>query len=148
MSKAALVIMFLLAATIVVGQQPATADSVYVSPPGAGQDSIMVFSKVDREASFEGGTDGWLEYLERKARANVAMDQGLPRGGYRVVVQFIVDIAGTVSNVKPIAAAKVCTSCIEEAVRVIKKSGKWLPAMQNGSPVKSLKKVSITFRVE
>jgi protein TonB len=35
-----------------------------------------------------------------------------------------------------------------EAIRVIKKSGKWEPAVQNGRKVKSYKKQPITFRLE
>ncbi|MFL5748594.1 MAG: energy transducer TonB, partial [Niastella sp.] len=35
-----------------------------------------------------------------------------------------------------------------EAVRVIKKSGKWTPAVQNGRQVKSYKKQPIVFRLE
>jgi len=35
-----------------------------------------------------------------------------------------------------------------EAVRVIKKSGKWTAAVQNGRQVKSYKKQPITFRLE
>ncbi len=34
-----------------------------------------------------------------------------------------------------------------EAVRVIKKSGKWTPAVQNGHHVKSYKKQPIGFRI-
>jgi periplasmic protein TonB len=33
-------------------------------------------------------------------------------------------------------------------VRVIKKSGKWTPAIQNGNPVRSYKKQPIIFRID
>ena len=54
-----------------------------------------------------------------------------------VVVQFIVDKGGMVSDVEAISGPQELR---DEAVRVIKKSGKWTPAVQNGRQVKSYKK--------
>ena len=62
-----------------------------------------------------------------------------------MVVQFIVDKAGTVSDVEAISGPQELR---DEAVRVIKKSGKWTPAVQNGRQVKSYKKQPITFKLE
>ena len=62
-----------------------------------------------------------------------------------VVVQFIVDKEGNVSDVEAISGPNELR---EEAVRVIKKSGKWTPAIQNGRQVKSYKKQPIKFRLE
>jgi len=62
-----------------------------------------------------------------------------------VVVQFIVDKGGMVSDVEAISGPQELR---DEAVRVIKKSGKWTPAVQNGRQVKSYKKQPIVFRLE
>jgi protein TonB len=35
----------------------------------------------------------------------------------------------------------------KEAIRVISRSGKWIPAMQNGRKVKSYKRQAIVFRL-
>ena len=113
----------------------------------ADMDSSKVFTKVEKEASFKGGAKGWLSYLEHNLDAKVAERQGLPKGIYTVVVEFVVDEDGIVTEVKPVAATKACTNCIKEAVRVIKSSPKWTPAMQSGKSVKYKAKQSIKFSV-
>jgi protein TonB len=64
-----------------------------------------------------------------------------------VVVQFIVDKEGNVSDVSAISGPSE-GGLRDEAVRVIKKSGKWTPAVQNGRQVKSYKKQPIVFKLE
>ncbi len=61
-----------------------------------------------------------------------------------VMVQFVVDVDGTVSDVKAISGPEK-GGLREEAVRVIKKSGKWTPALQNGRYVKAYRKQPVTF---
>jgi protein TonB len=60
------------------------------------------------------------------------------------VVQFIVDKEGMVSDVQAISGPEELR---KEAERVIKKSGKWTPAVQNGRQVKSYKKQPIVFQL-
>lgn len=59
-----------------------------------------------------------------------------------VMVQFIVDREGVVSEVKAISGP---VELREEAVRAISRSGKWTPAIQNGRKVKSYKRQQIVF---
>lgn len=111
------------------------------------KNSSKVFTKVEKGAFFEGGSKGWLRYLEHNLEVNVAEKQGLPKGKYTVIVEFIIDEDGSVTEVKPVAATKACTNCIIEAVRVIKNSPKWTPAMQSGKSVKYKSKQPIIFTV-
>jgi protein TonB len=62
-----------------------------------------------------------------------------------VVVRFIVDKEGNVSDVEAISGPAPLQ---KEAVRVIRLSGKWEPAIQNGRKVKSYKKQPITVHWE
>jgi protein TonB len=62
------------------------------------------------------------------------------------VVQFIVDLNGNVSNVQAISGPTT-GGFREEVIRVIKKSGKWVPGIQNGRQVKCYKKIPIIFEV-
>ena len=64
---------------------------VVVAPKEVEEDYDKVFTKVEKEAKFPGGLDGWKNYLERNLNANVAADDGAPTGNYTVKVQFIVD---------------------------------------------------------
>jgi protein TonB len=107
--------------------QEGLKDEGFVAPPaevGTGvveapkkveEDYDKVFTKVEKEAKFPGGPDGWRKYLERNLDANVAANDGAPTGNYTVKVQFIVDKTGAISNVKAIEVPKTCPSCGPEA---------------------------------
>jgi protein TonB len=105
----------------------------------------QTFTKVEVEADFPGGMGAWRKFLERNLSADVATSAGAPAGSYTVVVQFIVDKEGAVSEVK--AQTSHGYGMEEEAVRVIKRSGKWTPAIQNGRQVKAYRKQPVTFMV-
>ena len=95
------------------------------------------------ESSYPGGPGAWMRYLNKTFRYPQEAQDNEIQG--TVVVQFIVDKAGVVSDVEAISGPKELR---DEAVRVIKKSGSWTPAVQNGRQVKSYKKQPIQFRLE
>lgn len=101
-----------------------------------------VFTKVEVDASYQGN---WVTFLQRNLDSQVPVENGAPPGNYTVIIQFIVDVTGTVSDVK--ALTNVGYGMEQEAIRVIKKSGKWKPAIQNGREVKAYRKQPITFQV-
>jgi len=98
---------------------------------------------VEIESDYPGGASAWQRYLNKNLRYPQEAIDGEIQG--TVVVQFIVDKAGNVSDVDAISGPKELR---DEAVRVIKKSGSWTPAVQNGRQVKSYKKQPIVFRLE
>jgi protein TonB len=106
------------------------------------EDPDQVFTKVEIEASFAGD---WPKFLQRNLNGEVAVNNGAPAGTYQVVIQFIVDREGNISDVKPLTNHGYGME--EEAVRAIKKAPKWTPAVQNGRQVKAYRKQPITFVV-
>jgi protein TonB len=116
-----------------------------VEAPKDNEDYDKTFTKVEIESDFPGGTAAWLRYLNKNLRYPDDAVNNEIQG--TVVVQFIVDKEGNVSDVQAIAGPDN-GGLREEAVRVIKKSGKWTPAIQNGRQVKSYKKQPIVFRLE
>jgi protein TonB len=101
-----------------------------------------VFLSVEIESSYPGGIEAWRRFLIKNLSNNYpqeAADQGI-KG--KVVVMFIVDRDGNVSDVHAIDGPK---ELHELAMRVIKKSGKWQPAQQNGKIVNSYKRQPIVF---
>ena len=120
---------------------------VVEAPKKVEEDYDKVFTKVEKEAKFPGGLDGWRRYLERNLNANVAADDGAAVGNYTVKVQFIVDKTGNISNVQAIEKPKACPSCGPEAEKVIKRGPKWEAAIQNGRPVIYQAVQNVTFQV-
>jgi len=105
----------------------------------------QTFTKVEVEASFKGGEAAWRKYLERNLNASAPVDNGAPTGQYQVIVQFIVDKGGNISDVKALTSHGFGME--EEAVKVIKKGPAWEPAIQNGRQVKAYRKQPVTFIV-
>jgi periplasmic protein TonB len=116
---------------------------VVEAPKKDDEDWDKTFTKVEIESEYPGGAAAWQRYLNRNLRYPQEAIDNEVQGA--VVVQFIVDKEGNVSDVEAISGPQELRS---EAVRVIKKSGKWTPAVQNGRQVKSYKKQPIVFRLE
>lgn len=117
---------------------------VDVAPKVKGDDSGG-FVGVQIEAEFPSGKDAWKRFLERNLNNELPSDEGAPVGLYTVVVSFMVDKEGRVSEV--VAENDPQYGTAKEAVRVIKKGPVWKPAIQNGHPVAYRVKQSITFVV-
>jgi periplasmic protein TonB len=106
--------------------------------------SDKVFAKVEIEASFSGG-DAWRHFLEKNVNAAVPVDKKAPPGTYTVIVQFIVDKEGKVSDIKPLT--KHGYGMEEEVVRILRKAPRWEPAVQDGRKVRAYRKQPVTFMV-
>lgn len=101
-----------------------------------------IWRKVEIESEYPGGMPAWQRFLNRNLHfPDEALEKGVD--GF-VTVQFIVDQEGVVSNVLAVSGPEELRA---EAIRVIKKSGKWTPAIQNGHKVKSYKRQPIGFRI-
>lgn len=95
------------------------------------------------DAEFPGGRDAWMHYLIRNFRyPKVALDKYIQG---RVVVKFIVDEKGRLKNIDALTGPNELR---QEAIRVIRESGRWIPAKENGKAVKSEKQQAVTFKYE
>jgi protein TonB len=102
------------------------------------------FIPIEKEAEFPGGMLAWGRFLNRNLRVpDEAVNQGVIG---TVVVQFVVDVDGSVSDVTAVSGPEE-GGLREEAVRVIKKSGKWVPALQNGRSVKAYRRQPVVFKL-
>jgi protein TonB len=107
------------------------------------EDYEKIFVSVQIESEYPGGKAAWMRYLNKNIHySQEAIDNEIEG---TIMVQFIVDIEGNVSNVEAVSGPNELR---EEAVRVIKKSGKWSPAIQNGRKVKSYKRQSVVFKFQ
>ncbi len=116
-----------------------------VEAPKVTEDYDKEFKTVQIQAKFPGGLDAWTKYLQRNLRNDTPTDNGAPTGNYTVVVSFLVDKTGAISEVKADNDPGYGTAA--EAVRVIQRGPAWQPAVQNGRNVIYRQKQSITFQV-
>jgi periplasmic protein TonB len=128
----------------VVAPPTAHGEGVTEAPKKVEDDMDKTFTKVEIESTYPGGMEAWKRYLNKNFRYPDEAQSNEIQGV--VVVQFIVDKEGNVSDVQAVSGPEQ-GGLREEAMRVIKKSGKWTPAIQNGNKVKSYKNQPITFRM-
>jgi TonB family protein len=102
----------------------------------------IIYSKVEIEPEYPGGQSGWIKYLVHNLKYPKAAITKEIQG--TVVVQFVVDKDGKVSDVKALDGPKELQ---EESIRIIKEGGNWLAGVQNGKKVKVYKKQPIIYRL-
>lgn len=111
-----------------------------------GDDStLVIFERVEIEAAYPGGDKAWIRFLQLNLDAGVPAKKKAPVGVYTVVIQFVVDKDGNVSDIKPLT--KHGYGMEEEVVKVLKKSSRWKPAVQDGRKVRAYRKQPVTFQV-
>lgn len=125
---------------------PVEKTGIGVEPPIKDDDIDKEFTTVQIEAQFPGGIEGWRRFLERNLNKDIAADNGAPAADYSVIVSFVVNKDGVISDVRAENDPGYGTKA--EAIRVIQKSLRWTPAIQNGRNVIYRQKQKITFRVE
>lgn len=106
----------------------------------------QIFTKVEVEAGFPGGDAAWRNYLQKNLNGNTPIDYGAGAGKYTVMVKFVVSRDGSLSDVS--CENDPGFGMCQEAVRVIKKTKNWTPAIQNGRNVNAYRRQPITFLVE
>ncbi len=119
--------------------------TVVAGPLKVEEDYDVPFAVVHIEARFAGGMEAWQKYLRKYLNSDLPAQNGAPANKYTVVVSFIVDKTGAISDVRAENDPGYGTKA--EAIRVIQKSPNWTPAVQNGRNVIYRQKQAITFQV-
>ena len=88
------------------------------------------------------GQVGSSEYVASQIRYPVEAQMNNIQG--RVLVEFIIDINGSITNAKVIESAH--KSLDAEALRVVNTSPKWTPGYVQGKPVKTRYTFPFVFR--
>ena len=98
------------------------------------QEENNVFEKVEQNANTNQKI--WAEHISKKTQLPDSVVKDIPAGTYKVNVQFVVDIHGTIGQVK--AKSDPGYGFAKIAVDVISTyKGKWQPANQCGRNVKA-----------
>jgi hypothetical protein len=101
--------------------------------------SENVFSRELKEAECP----AFKKHLEKTLKADVGVINGVKYGIYQVIIKFIVNIDGTISDI--VAETNHGYGMEAEGIRVIQKSPKWKPASMFGKLIKAYRRQPITF---
>ena len=101
-----------------------------------------VYDLVDEMPSFPGGPAELMKWLSSHVQypAIESCIQG------RVIVAFIVEPDGSISNAKLVRSLD--PSIDQEALRVVRQMPKWIPGKQNGAAVRVKYNVPVTFKLQ
>ena len=117
------------------------------APPAVVEEEkpVEIFRVVEQKPEFEGGEAGLLKYVAENVKyPAIARENGIEG---KVIVQFVVDEAGNVSQANVIRG--IGGGCDQEALRVVgTMSGKWKPGKQRGRPVKVWFTLPIAFKLQ
>ena len=103
-----------------------------------------IFDVVEQQPSFPGGQSALLSWLSSNIHYPPVAEENGIQG--RVVVSFVVEPDGSVSNVQVVRG--VDPSLDKEAVRVTKAMPKWVPGKQNGQAVRVKYNLPVTFKLQ
>ena len=146
MKKTVLFIVTILIASAAFSQtKEKTKDSLIIN----GTDTIHINPEQEAEFPKESATNKYKSYfwfLVRNLNSDIPKQNGAPKGKYTVIVNFIVNADGSLSDF--VIEKDPGYGTAEEVTRVLKLSPKWLPGQQNGRIVKSKHRQAITFAVD
>ena len=108
------------------------------------QSNQSVYNAVDQMPEFPGGMPAMMEFLQTNIKyPKDAIKQNV---GGRVMVMFVVETDGSLSNVR--VARKVFPSLDAEAVRVVKAMPKWKPGKEKGRAVRVNFTMPVVFSIK
>ena len=108
------------------------------------QNDQKVYDVVEQLPEYPGGMMAMMEYLQTNMTYPKDAEKQKVEG--RVLVMFVVETDGSVSDVK--VARNVFPSLDEEAVRVVEAMPKWIPGKEKGKAVRVKYTLPVVFRLK
>ena len=107
------------------------------------QSNQNVYDQVEQMPEFPGGMSAMIDFLQTNLK--YPEDAIKQKVGGRVMVMFVVETDGSLSNVR--VARKVFPSLDAEAVRVVKAMPKWKPGKEKDRPVRVNFTLPVVFNI-
>ena len=107
------------------------------------QTDQKVFDTVEQMPEYPGGMQAMIEFLQTNMK--YPEDAAKQKVEGRVMVQFVVETDGSVSDVH--VAKQVFPSLDAEAIRVVQAMPKWTPGKEKGNVVRVKYNLPIVFRM-
>ena len=107
------------------------------------QTSQKVFDTVEQMPEYPGGMQAMIAFLQTNMK--YPEDAAKQKVEGRVMVQFIVETDGSISDVH--VAKQVFPSLDAEAIRVVQAMPKWTPGKEKGNVVRVKYNLPIVFRM-
>lgn len=115
---------------------------LFISSIGFSQtENDSIYRYPDEHALFHGGYGEMIKYIAKHSEYPCCLLEEIITQSH---IQFVVEKSGVISNVTLVKSSR-CDVCDTEAVRVVKSMPNWIPAKNNGVPVKSYVVIPIRY---
>ncbi|MEZ0484953.1 TonB family protein [Fibrella aquatica] len=122
-----------------VATLPTTAPTASQTVPAKATNEV--FSVVEKQPTFPGGTKAMYQFLSANIRYPKQAQEQKIQG--KVFVSFVVNTDGSIDRIQILKG--IGRGCDEEAVRVVSIMPKWKPGTQSGRPVAVMYNLPISF---
>ncbi|HEY1008717.1 MAG: TonB family protein [Daejeonella sp.] len=124
-------------------EQPAGVPGGTGTAETVSENTIYSLDAIEKYPEFPGGQEAFAKYLSRHLRyPGMAAEHGIQG---KVLVSFIIERNGELSHIKILRS--IGGGCDEEAMRVLAKSPKWAPGLQNNQSVRVAYNIPINFKL-
>ena len=107
-------------------------------------DSVKEIDVMDHAAEFPGGNDSLLIHIAKNIK--YPSNESIQNVHGKVVCRFVINIDGSVSDIEVLRSLDPILDKV--AIKTIKTLPKFIPAKQNGKPVRSYYVIPIAFKLE
>lgn len=121
-----------------------TAGYIPLEPDEVAPVEIVIVDFAEIMPSFQGGVSALNAFLAKEIKYPAISIENGAQG--RVIVQFVVDIDGSITNAQVVRG--IDPHLDKEALRVINKMPKWSPGKQGGKAVRVKYTVPVVFRLQ
>ena len=108
--------------------------------------TIYTPEQVEQRAMFPGGQEGMMSYMMQNMKYPKEAEKDKAQG--TVVVHFVVEVDGSISDVHVPDSQKVHPALDAAAVKFVRKMPKWVPAKLNGKAVRQSASHAVAFRYQ
>ena len=108
------------------------------------EEENKIYVGVEVQPQFPGGETELMKYIRDNLKYPTIAQENNEQG--RVVIQFVVNKKGEVSNV--IVLRGLSAACDKEAIRVVQSMPKWIAGKQNGVPVNVYYTLPIVYKLQ
>ena len=105
---------------------------------------VYDFTAVKIQPAYSGGIGKFYEYLAKAIKYPAVAKKNKTQG--KVFLSFVVEKDGQLTDV--VVTRKLSPETDAEAIRVLKNSPKWNPAMQDGKPVRVKYNINVNFTLD
>ena len=122
--------------TVLLHAQDTTANSTVINDTS---------KQVRIAPQFPGGTTAWNKYIYARIHSDIVAQNNAPEGTYVVIVSYLIDTTGKVTEVKIEQDPGYGTA--NDVERAFRKCALWIPATIDGRKVKYRQKQAFTYAV-